>query len=223
MSVRIVLVDDHRLVRAGIRALLEKTPQGEVVGEAADGREAFALIDKQRPDVVLIDIAMPGLNGLDAVDRIKKEWPETKVIILSMHANEEYVVRALRSDVSGYLIKDAAVDELEDAIRTVTQGEVYFSRRISKRVIRDYLTNTDAIRGPLEQLSSRQREVLQLIGEGKNTKEVADILQVSVKTVEAHRLQLMQRLDIHDIPGLVKFAIRTGLVSAEEIGRASCR
>jgi len=215
MSVRIVLVDDHRLVRAGIRALLEKTPQGEVVGEAADGREAFALIDKQRPDVVLIDIAMPGLNGLDAVDRIKKEWPETKVIILSMHANEEYVVRALRSDVSGYLIKDAAVDELEDAIRTVTQGEVYFSRRISKRVIRDYLTNTDAIRGPLEQLSSRQREVLQLIGEGKNTKEVADILQVSVKTVEAHRLQLMQRLDIHDIPGLVKFAIRTGLVSAE--------
>ena len=215
MSVRIVLVDDHRLVRAGIRALLEKTPQREVVGEAADGREAFALIEKQRPDIVLIDIAMPGLNGLDAVDRIKKEWPETKVIILSMHANEEYVVRALRSDVSGYLIKDAAVDELEDAIRTVTEGEVYFSRRISKRVIRDYLTNTDEIRGPLEQLSSRQREVLQLIGEGKNTKEIADILQVSVKTIEAHRLQLMQRLDIHDIPGLVRFAIRTGLVSAE--------
>jgi len=215
MSVRIALVDDHRLVRAGIRALLEKTPQGEVVGEAADGREAFALIEKQRPDIVLIDIAMPGLNGLDAVDRIKKEWPETKVIILSMHANEEYVVRALRSDVSGYLIKDAAVDELEDAIRTVAQGEVYFSRRISKRVIRDYLTNTDAMRGPLEQLSSRQREVLQLIGEGKNTKEIADILQVSVKTIEAHRLQVMQRLEIHDIPGLVKFAIRTGLVSAE--------
>ena len=215
MSVRILLVDDHRLVRAGIRALLEKTPQGKVVGEAADGREAFALIEKQRPDIVLIDIAMPGLNGLDAVDRIKKEWPETKVIILSMHANEEYVVRALRSDVSGYLIKDAAVDELEDAIRTVTEGEVYFSRRISKRVIRDYLTNTDEIRGPLEQLSSRQREVLQLIGEGKNTKEIADILQLSVKTIEAHRLQLMQRLDIHDIPGLVKFAIRTGLVSAE--------
>ena len=215
MSVRIVLVDDHRLVRAGIRALLEKTPQGEVVGEAADGREAFALIEKQRPDIVLLDIAMPGLNGLDAVDRIKKEWPETKVIILSMHANEEYVVRALRSDVSGYLIKDAAVDELEDAIQTVARDEIYLSRRISKRVIRDYLTNTDEIRGPLEQLSSRQREVLQLIGEGKNTKEIADILQVSVKTIEAHRLQLMQRLDIHDIPGLVRFAIRTGLVSVE--------
>jgi DNA-binding NarL/FixJ family response regulator len=215
MSVRIVLVDDHRLVRAGIRALLEKTPQGKVVGEAADGREAFVLIEKQRPDIVLIDIAMPGLNGLDAVDRIKKEWPETKVIILSMHANEEYVVRALRSDVSGYLIKDAAVDELEDAIQTVARDEIYLSRRISKRVIRDYLTNTDEIRGPLEQLSSRQREVLQLIGEGKNTKEIADILGVSVKTIEAHRLQLMQRLDIHDIPGLVRFTIRTGLVSVE--------
>ena len=132
-----------------------------------------------------------------------------------MHANEEYVVRALRSDVSGYLIKDAAVDELEQAIRTVTHGETYLSQRISKRVIRDYLANTDRLRGPLEQLTSRQREVLQLIAEGKNTKEIADLLQVSVKTVEAHRLQLMQRLDIHDIPGLVRCAIRSGLVSPE--------
>src|ERR1700756_4772275 len=173
MSVRIVLVDDHRLVRAGIRALLEKTPQREVVGEAADGREAFPLIEKQRPDIVLIDIAMPGLNGLDAVDRIKKDFPETKVIILSMHSNEEYVVRALRSDVAGYLIKDAAVDELEQAIRMVAQGETYLSERISKRVIRDYLGNTDKLRHPLDQLTSRQREVLQLIAEGKNTKEIA--------------------------------------------------
>lgn len=198
-----------------MRALLEKIPSVEVIAEADDGRRAFEIIDLHRPDIVLMDIAMRNLNGLDAVDRIKKEWPETKVIILSMHANEEYVVRALRSDVSGYLIKDAAVDELESAIRTVARNEIYLSRRISKRVIRDYLTNTDEIRGPLEQLSSRQREVLQLIGEGKNTKEIADILQVSVKTIEAHRLQLMQRLDIHDIPGLVKFAIRTGLVSAD--------
>ena len=208
-------MDDHRLVRAGMRALLEKIPSVEVIAEADDGRKAFEIIGRHQPDIVLMDIAMPGLNGLDAVDRIKKEWPETKLIILSMHANEEYVVRALRSDVSGYLIKDAAVEELESAIRTVARSETYLSRRISKRVIRDYLTNTDEIRGPLEQLSSRQREVLQLIGEGKNTKEIADILQVSVKTIEAHRLQLMQRLDIHDIPGLVKFAIRTGLVSAE--------
>ncbi|MGH8094488.1 MAG: response regulator [Chthoniobacterales bacterium] len=215
MPQRILLVDDHRLVRAGIRALLEKMPSVEVVGEADDGRRAFELIRRYRPDIVLMDIAMPNLNGLEAVDRIKKESPETKVIILSMHANEEYVVRALRSDVSGYLIKDAAVDELEQAIRTVTRGETYLSQRISKRVIRDYLANTDRLRGPLEQLTSRQREVLQLIAEGKNTKEIADLLRVSVKTVEAHRLQLMQRLDIHGIPGLVRYAIRVGLVSAE--------
>ena len=214
MAVRILLVDDHRLVRAGIRALFEKISQVEVIGEADDGRQAFEMIDRHRPDIVLMDIAMRNLNGLDAVDRIKKEWPETKVIILSMHANEEYVVRALRSDVSGYLIKDAAVDELERAIQTVAEGETYLSSLISKAVIRDYLANTNDMRGPLEQLTARQREVLQLIGEGKNTKEIADILQVSVKTVEAHRLQLMQRLDIHDIPGLVRYAIRTGLVSA---------
>jgi len=213
MAVRILLVDDHRLVRAGIRALLEKISQVEVIGEADDGRQAFEMIDRHRPDIVLMDIAMRNLNGLDAVDRIKKEWPETKVIILSMHANEEYVVRALRSDVSGYLIKDAAADELERAIQTVAEGETYLSSLISKAVIRDYLANTSDMRGPLEQLTARQREVLQLIGEGKNTKEIADILQVSVKTVEAHRLQLMQRLDIHDIPGLVRYAIRTGLVS----------
>ena len=215
MPQRILLVDDHQLVRAGIRALLEKMPSVEVVGEADDGRRAFELIRRYRPDIVLMDIAMPNLNGLEAVDRIKKESPETKVIILSMHANEEYVVRALRSDVSGYLIKDAAVDELEQAICTVTHGETYLSQRISKRVIRDYLANTDRLRGPLEQLTSRQREVLQLIVEGKNTKEIANLLQVSVKTVEAHRLQLMQRLDIHDIPGLVRYAIRSGLVSPE--------
>ena len=215
MPQRLLLVDDHQLVRAGMRALLEKIPSVEVVGEADDGRQAFEMIDRHRPDIVLLDIAMPNLNGLDAVDRIKKKWPETKVILLSMHANEEYVVRALRSDVDGYLIKDAAVDELEQAIRTVSQGETYHSQRISKRVIRDYLANTDKLRGPLEQLTSRQREVLQLIAEGKNTKEIADILQVSVKTIEAHRLQLMQRLEIHDVPGLVRLAIRSGLVSAE--------
>ncbi|MGH8102586.1 MAG: response regulator [Chthoniobacterales bacterium] len=215
MPQRILLVDDHQLVRAGIRALLEKTPSVEVIGEADDGRQAFELMRRYRPDIVLMDIAMPNLNGLEAVDRIKKESPETKVIILSMHANEEYVVRALRSDVAGYLIKDAAVDELEQAIRTVTHGETYLSQRISRRVIRDYLANTDRLRGPLEQLTSRQREVLQLIAEGKNTKEIADLLQVSVKTVEAHRLQLMQRLDIHDIPGLVRYAIRSGLISSE--------
>ena len=215
MPLRIVLADDHRLVRAGIRALLEKISLGQVVAEASDGREALELVAEHRPDIVLLDIRMPNLNGLDAIDRIKKISPQTKVIILSMHANEEYVVRALRSDVSGYLIKDSAVDELERAIHTVAAGQTYLSKRISKPAIEAYLANPNRIYAPLDRLPPRQREILQLIGEGNNTKEIADLLGVSVKTVEAHRLRLMERLGIHDLPGLVRFAIRTGLVSAE--------
>ena len=215
MPLRIVLADDHRLVRAGVRALLEKIRLGEVIAEADDGREALELVAAHQPDIVLLDIGMPNLNGLDAIDRIKKGSPETKVIILSMHANEEYVVRALRSGVSGYLIKDSAVDELERAIHSVAAGQTYLSKRISKPTIQAYLSNTNRIYAPLDELTPRQREVLQLIGEGKNTKEIADLLGVSIKTVEAHRLRLMRRLGIHDLPGLVRFAIRTGLVSAE--------
>src|SRR4051812_13436280 len=205
MALRIVLADDHEIVRAGVRALLEKIPLGEVVGEAANGREALDLVAKHRPDILLLDIAMPKLNGLDAIARVRKESPETKVIILSMHANEEYVVRALRSDVSGYLIKDSAVEELERAIHAVATGGTYLSKRISKQAVRAHLANTGDIQTPIEQLTPRQREVLQLIGEGNNTKQVADSLGVSIKTIEAHRLQLMQRLDIHDVPGLVRF------------------
>src|SRR3954451_21195746 len=215
MALRIVLADDHRIVRAGVRALLEKIPLGEVVGEAADGREALGLVAKHRPDILLLDIAMPKLNGLDAIARIRKESPETRVIILSMHANEEYVVRALRSKVSGYLIKDCAVEELERAIHTVATGGTYVSKRISKQAVQA-LAKTEGIQAPIERLTPRQREVLQLIGEGNNTKEMADLLRVSVKTIEAHRLQLMQRLGIHDVPGLVRFAIRNGLVSVEK-------
>jgi len=185
------------------------------IAEAGDGREALELVAAHQPDIVLLDIGMPNLNGLDAIDRIKKGSPETKVIILSMHVNEEYVVRALRSGVSGYLIKDSAVDELERAIRSVAAGQTYLSKRISKPTIQAYLANTNRIYAPLDELTPRQREVLQLIGEGKNTKEIADLLGVSIKTVEAHRLRLMRRLGIHDLPGLVRFAIRTGLVSAE--------
>jgi len=215
MPLRIVLADDHRLVRAGVRALLEKIRLGEVIAEADDGREALALVAAHQPDIVLLDIGMPNLNGLDAIERIRKGSPETKVIILSMHVNEDYVVRALRSGVSGYLIKDSAVDELERAIHSVAAGQTYLSKRISKPTIQAYLSNTNRIYAPLDELTPRQREVLQLIGEGKNTKEIADLLGVSIKTVEAHRLRLMRRLGIHDLPGLVRFAIRTGLVSAE--------
>jgi len=215
MALRIVLADDHRLVRAGVRALLEKGRLGEVIAEASDGREALDLVAEHRPDILLLDIGMPNLNGLDAIERIRKRSPGTKMIILSMHTNEEYVVRALRCGVAGYLIKDSAVDELERAIQTVAAGKTYLSKRISKPEIQAYLANPNRTYAPLDQITARQREVLQLIGEGKNTKEIADLLRVSIKTVEAHRLRLMRRLGIHDLPGLVRFAIRTGLVSAE--------
>lgn len=212
---RILLADDHALVRAGIRSLLEKIPGVEVAGEASNGREAIELIRAQGPDLVLMDIAMKELGGLEALPRITKNFPSVKVIILSAHANEEYVIRALRSGAAGYMLKDAATLELELAINSVTQGKTYLSPSISRTVIDSYLERVGSLSSPIEQLTARQREVLQLIAEGKNTKEIAGMLDVSIKTVEAHRLQLMARLNIHDVPGLVRYAIRSGLVSAE--------
>ena len=212
---RVLLADDHALVRAGIRALLEKIPGVEVVGEAGTGRKALELVRSTLPNIVLMDIAMTELGGLEALPRITKDFPSVNVIILSAHANEEYVIRALREGASGYMLKDSATTELELAINSVIQGKVYLSPSISRTVIDDYLQRVSGAVSPLEQLTSRQREILQLIGEGKNTKEIASDLEISVKTVESHRLQLMERLHIHDVPGLVRFAIRTGLVSAE--------
>ena len=212
---RILLADDHALVRAGIRSLLEKMPGVEVVGEASNGREALELIRAELPNLVLMDIAMAELNGLVALARITKEFPSVKVIILSAHANEEYVIRALRYGASGYMLKDAATLELELAINSVAQGKTYLSPSISRTVIDSYLQRVGGQSSPLEQLTPRQREILQLVAEGKNTKQIAYLLGISVKTVEAHRLQLMARLDIHDVPGLVRYAIRSGLVSSE--------
>ena len=214
-TTRVLLADDHVLVRAGIRSLLEKMSGIEVVAEAGDGYEALELTKKHFPNVVLMDIAIPGLNGLEALARATKEFPAVKVIILSMHANEEYVLRALRSGVCGYLLKDAAVTELELALRAVTRGETYLSPRISKRVIGSYLERLGNERPLREELTPRQREIVQLIAEGKSTKEIAFLLKVSVKTVEAHRAQLMARLDIHDVAGLVRYAMRVGLVPPE--------
>ncbi|MEY2518720.1 MAG: hypothetical protein QOF24_479 [Verrucomicrobiota bacterium] len=213
--IRVVLADDHTLVRAGIRALLEKLRGVEVVGEADNGREALELIKKSAPSLILLDISMAGLGGLEALPRIVKDFPAVKVLILSGHANEEYVLRALRCGAAGYLVKEAAAEELELAIKAVTQGKTYLSPSVSRTVVESYLQRAAGEEGPIEQLTTRQREVLQLIAEGKNTKEVAGILDISVKTVEAHRLQLMARLNIHDVPGLVRYAIRSGLVSSE--------
>jgi DNA-binding NarL/FixJ family response regulator len=212
---RVLLADDHALVRAGIRALLERIPSIEVVGEAGTGREALELVRSKLPNIVLMDIAMTELGGLEALPRITKDFPSVKVIILSAHASEEYVIRALREGASGYMLKDSATSELELAINSVIQGKIYLSPSISRTVIDDYLQRVSGAVGPLEQLTSRQREILQLIAEGKNAKAIAADLDVSIKTVESHRLQLMDRLNIHDVPGLVRYAIRNGLVSAE--------
>jgi len=193
--------------------LLEKIPGVEVVGEAADGREAVALVKSTSPNMVLMDIAMAGLNGLEATARIRKEFPRVRVIILSMHANEEYVLQTLRAGAAGYLLKDSATAELELAIHAVARGDTYLSPAISKRVIDDYLGRTSGQKSFAEQLTPRQREILQLIAEGKSTKEIAYLLNLSIKTVETHRTQLMDRLDIHDVPGLVRYAMRIGLVT----------
>jgi DNA-binding NarL/FixJ family response regulator len=215
--VRVVLADDHALVRAGIRALLGGIAGVEVVGEAQDGHEIIQLVDKLRPRLVLMDIAMPGLNGLEATARIVKSHPGTAVIILTMHAGEEYALQALKAGASGYLLKDADLAELELGISAVARGETYLSPAVSKLLVADYRRRAadQEHPDPLERLTSRHREVLQLVAEGHTTKDIAVKLKLSVKTVETHRAHIMDRLDIHDVAGLVRFAIRSGLIASE--------
>lgn len=217
-KINVVLADDHTLVRAGIRALLEKLPGVKVTGEAGDGREVLNLVKAQRPDVVLMDIAMPGLNGLEAAERMARDFPKVRVIMLSMHNNEEYVLRAIKSGASGYLLKKAATAELETALHRVVDGEVYLSKEISMQLHREFpLQGIAARKGPFEQLTGRQREILQLIAEGRNTKQIGETLKVSPKTIEYHRMKLMNCLNVHDIPGLVRFALRVGLIPEERL------
>ena len=222
-AIRVLLADDHALVRAGIHSLLNNLSGIEVIAEAADGREALVLIQKHLPDVVLMDISMSGLNGLEAAAYVAREFPSVKVIMLSMHANEEYVLQALRSGASGYLLKNAGTLELELAIKSVARGEIYLSPPISKHIISDYVLRVGGDEGrastlarDTEPLTLRQREILQLIAEGHTTQDIAQKLGISIKTVETHRMQIMERLDIHDIAGLVRYAIRTGLISTDE-------
>ncbi len=212
-TIRVLLADDHTLVRAGIRALLEKLPNVQVCGEANDGREVLELVKSQQPNVILMDIAMPGLNGLEATARIIKDCPGVRVIILSMHQNEEYFWQALKAGASGYLLKKAATAELEVALQRVLGGEIYLSREISSRLLKKLpLQQIAHARSPLERLTDRQREILQLIAEGQTTKAIALVLKLSPKTVEYHRAQLMERLGIFDVPGLVRFALQVGLI-----------
>lgn len=207
-----ILADDHTLVRAGIRALLEDLAAILVVAEAGDGYEVLRLIDIHQPDVVVMDIVMPGLNGVEATACVTKDFPKTRVIILSVFVSEEYVLRALHAGAVGYLSKDAGPAELEIAIRAVVRGETYISPAVSKYLVADYLRRGDDFQTSLERLTPRQREILQLIAEGHTAKEIAQMLDLSPKTVESHRAQVMERLDIHDIAGLVRYAIRMGLL-----------
>jgi DNA-binding NarL/FixJ family response regulator len=211
--VRVLLADDHTLVRAGLRKLLEATPDYVVVGEAGDGLALLELAQQLQPGLVLMDIAMPGLNGIEATARLVKSWPNIKVLILSMHQNEEYVRQALRQGAVAYLLKDAAPLELELALSAVMRGETYLSPAVSKGVVHDYVQRLRDEEQPTTALSPRQREVLQLVAEGHSTKEIARRLDLSVKTVDTHRSQLMKQLDIHEVAGLVRYAMRAGLVS----------
>ena len=212
---RVLLADDHALLRKGIRAVLASLPDVEVVAESADGREALALIERLQPDVAVLDVTMSGLNGLEVAVRAASVAPRTKVLILSMHAQEAYVAQALRAGVAGYLLKDSTDDELPLALRAMSRGEVYLSPKISKQVVERYVKSASAEPDPLAGLTTRQREILQLVAEGKSSKEIAALLDLSVKTVESHRGQIMDRLGVHDLTGLVRFAVRVGLVSPE--------
>ena len=216
MPTRILLADDHALVRQGFRALLAAIPEFEVVGEAANGREALRLIRALQPQVALMDISMPELNGLDATAQALRDHPELKVIIISMHVGEAYVLEALRAGAAGYLLKDADAGELELAIRAVARGERYLAPAVSHHVIERYLRGEEGAQAATaEALSPRQREVLQLIAEGHGTRDIATKLNLSVKTIETHRAQLMQRLEIYDVAGLTRYALRIGLIDPE--------
>lgn len=212
-AIRVVMADDHALVRSGIRSLLEALSGIEVVGEAGDGHEALDLIRRLHPDIAMVDVTMPGLNGLEVTERVAREHPGTRVIVLSMHATEEYVLRALRVGASAYVLKDADPEELERALWAVSRGETYLPPAMSTLLVADYRRRLAETPEPAGPLTPRQREVLQLIAEGHGTKQIAKRLTLSVKTIETHRAQLMARLDIHDVAGLVRYAIRAGLVS----------
>jgi RNA polymerase sigma factor (sigma-70 family) len=211
--IRTLIADDHALVRAGIRALVEKIEGVTVVAEAGKGSEAMELITQLKPDLVLLDITMPDGNGFDVLLHVQQYFPQTRVIVLTVHEAGEYAIRALREGASGFLPKSAASVELEQAIQTVIRGERYISPETSRKTVLEYGKGTR--RDQLEALSPRQREVLRLIAQGKTTKQIAQTLEISVKTVESHRSQLMEKLDIHDVAGLVRYAIIMGLIEVE--------
>lgn len=214
-TIRILLADDHVVMRGGLRLLLEREPDFQVVGEAADGRETVELAAKLRPDVVVMDVAMPNLNGIEAARQIVNASPDIAIVILSMHSDESYVLRALKAGARGYLLKDSAEGDLIRAIRAVQDRTAYFSPAISKLLVEDYMRQMQQknVEDSYDLLTTREREVLQLLAEGKSNKEVAQILNLSLYTVETHRGNLLQKLNLHSVPELILYAVRKGIVS----------
>lgn len=220
--IRVLLADDHNLVRAGIRALLQNDPDIKVIAEAENGRQVRGLTALHKPDIVLMDIAMPELNGLDATAELVKEFPAVRVIVLSMYSTEGYVLKALRAGASGYLLKGSATPELILAIKSVARGDTFLSSGVSKYVIDAFKRTPDEgashstkHREVKNELTPRQRQVLQLIAEGHSTKEIAEKLGISVKTAKTHRTELMRRLDLHDVAGLTRYALANGIIADE--------
>jgi len=216
MKTRILLVDDHGVVREGLRSLIEKQPDMEVVGEAENGRKAVELVRELQPDVVITDITMPNLNGVGATQQIVREFPQVKVLALSIHSNRAFVADMLKAGASGYVLKECTFDDLVEAVHAVASGGTYLSSKVAGVVVSDYvkrLSQTPA--SPLDAITEREREVLQLVGEGRNTKQIARVLHISSKTVEANRRKIMEKLDAHSVADLVKIAILGGLASLE--------
>jgi DNA-binding NarL/FixJ family response regulator len=210
-----VLADDHTVMRNGLRLLLERQPHLRVVGEAADGRQAVALSESANPDVVIMDIGMPNLNGIEAARQIVNRSPRTAIAILSMHSDESYVIRALKAGARAYLLKDSAEADLLAAVRALTEGKSFFSPAISKILVEDYMRQLES-RGAedtYELLTNREREILQLLAEGRTNKEVANMLNLSLYTVETHRTHILQKLNLHSVPELILYAVRKGIIA----------
>ncbi len=211
-KIRVFLADDHAVVRDGLRALLEAEEDIDIVGDAGNGRDAVHFILALNPDLVLMDLAMPELNGIDAIQQITERLPEIKVVVLTMHSGSDYVFRAFKAGARGYLLKESAGRELVNAVRTVSGGNRYIGRRIAEIMVDDYVYHHAQISAPIERLSMREREVMQLVVEGKSSAEIAVLLRLSAKTVETYRSRLMQKLELSDIAGLVKLAIACGMI-----------
>ncbi|MGB7721152.1 MAG: response regulator transcription factor [Bryobacteraceae bacterium] len=215
MPIRILLADDHTVVRDGLRALLERQPDMTVVAEAADGRDSVRLAEEQSPDVVVMDITMPNMNGIEATRRILAANPRTAVVILSMHQDESYVLRSLKAGAKGYLLKDSLRSDIVDAIRAVSQGRSFLTRKISRIMQEDYVRQMErhGVEDSYDLLTDREREILQLVAEGKANKEVAGLLNIGLTTVETHRTHILQKLGLHSVPELILYAVRKSIIS----------